>query len=190
LARARGEWVIWLNADDIIVPGALAAVKPFLTSDYDVVYGDGLVIDQGGEVIKHYHAAPIALRRVIQRGCYVFSGSMLWRRSSLIELGGFREDLDYCMDFELLVRLALSTQRTLYRPTPIGALRWHGASKGARHPWRFFGEHWTVAYQATRTNPELRRAAAFGQARMAVYVATRRFRQSRLWRGVVKEKRL
>ena len=46
---ARGEWVMWLNADDKLKPGALAAVLPFLkSSDADVVYGDWDFIGEAG----------------------------------------------------------------------------------------------------------------------------------------------
>ena len=39
--KARGKWVMWLNTDDRLLPGALAAVKAFADSrpDADIVHG-------------------------------------------------------------------------------------------------------------------------------------------------------
>ena len=31
-AKARGEWLFWLNADDVLFPGALKSVKDYVTS--------------------------------------------------------------------------------------------------------------------------------------------------------------
>ena len=31
-AKAKGEWLFWLNADDVLLPGALAKVKEFLAA--------------------------------------------------------------------------------------------------------------------------------------------------------------
>ena len=30
-AKARGEWLFWLNADDVLFPGALKSVKDYVT---------------------------------------------------------------------------------------------------------------------------------------------------------------
>ena len=42
-AKARGEWLFWLNADDVLLPGALKKVKMVIhstttTSDYDFLF--------------------------------------------------------------------------------------------------------------------------------------------------------
>ena len=55
--RAKGEWVMWLNADDRLKPGALAAMLPLLEkSAADVVYGDWDFVDEDGAFLRHVKA--------------------------------------------------------------------------------------------------------------------------------------
>ena len=52
--RAQGDWVMWLNADDRLKPGALAAMLPLLEkSTADVVYGDWDFVDEAGNFLRH-----------------------------------------------------------------------------------------------------------------------------------------
>ena len=55
--RARGDWVMWLNADDRLKPGALAEILKLLEkSRADVVYGDWDFIDEAGNFLRHVKA--------------------------------------------------------------------------------------------------------------------------------------
>ena len=53
--KARGKWVMWLNTDDRLLPGALAAVKAFADSrpDADIVHGawNFIGFQSGGDAV-------------------------------------------------------------------------------------------------------------------------------------------
>jgi hypothetical protein len=52
-ARARGEWVAWLNADEFYLPGGLARLLDAAKeTGADVVYGDCVFVDEQGRVLR------------------------------------------------------------------------------------------------------------------------------------------
>jgi len=69
-SRATGDVVIWLNADDRLVPGVLAAAMAAfeLDSDLAFAYGDFDMIDGAGAVIRRYRSSPYSWDRVYARG--------------------------------------------------------------------------------------------------------------------------
>jgi glycosyltransferase involved in cell wall biosynthesis len=140
LDRATGDLVGWLNADDLLLPGALAAVREACSTlgrTPDVVVGSWQVISADGSVLRDYPAARLRRNRLLLRGCYAFSGAMLIRRELLAELGGFRVDLHYSMDLDLMLRMAEAAETQLVLNTPLAAFRLHAASKTGELSWRF-----------------------------------------------------
>ena len=55
-AKARGEWLFWLNADDVLLPGALKSlefrVKSLEFKDVEWIAGDMVLIDGEGKVVR------------------------------------------------------------------------------------------------------------------------------------------
>lgn len=140
LARSDGHWVLWLNADDVLVEGALAAVRAAVddSSGATVLTGDHQLLRAAGEVVGTYRGRPIETRTLLRRStCASFSGSVVMRRDYLESLGGFDTDLHCTMDYSLQFRIAETAPVQHSIPVPIGALRFHDASKSA-NLWRTF----------------------------------------------------
>ena len=107
--RAQGEWVMWLNADDRLKPGALKAVKEFaeLNPQADVIYGGWDYIDGSGKFIRNMKATRFDKGILIQQGCYIGSTACFYRRKTTIAEGHILDDrFGYCMDGEYYARLA------------------------------------------------------------------------------------
>jgi glycosyltransferase involved in cell wall biosynthesis len=53
LQRARGDYIGWLDADDLYLPNALADLAGFLDQhpEFDIVYSDGYVCDENGNTL-------------------------------------------------------------------------------------------------------------------------------------------
>lgn len=133
--RARGDWVMWLNADDRLKPGALAKVLGFLqSSDADVVYGRWEFIDEDGRTIRHV-AAPRWSRFVHNHHhCYVGSTAAFYRNSSVIAAGHrLRKDFRYVMDGEFYARLDAAGKHFERIPVDVAGFRLHDANASQRH---------------------------------------------------------
>lgn len=136
--RAKGEWVMWLNADDRLKPGALAAMLPLLErTTSDVVYGDWDFVDEDGTFQRHV-AAPRWSRFVhVHHHCFVGSTAAFYRRTTVIGAGHrLRTDFHYAMDSEFYARLDAMGMRFERVPVTVADFRMHGGNLSQRHRGR------------------------------------------------------
>lgn len=105
-AHTRAPVLGWLNADDLLVPGALAAVATAFEKDPDagVVHGGSDIIDAAGRVTgEHDHAG--AAGPLLYRSNLISQPSCFALRSCVEAVGGINPALVYTMDWDLWVRL-------------------------------------------------------------------------------------
>lgn len=128
-ALAAGEIVTWLNADDVLLPGAVAAVVGALLSHPDAgwAYGD-LEVRKGGErwVTK---SPPEVSAESFRRGNVISQPGTFFLASALEQVGGIDEDFHLTMDFELWLRFVEAGISAVYVPTALAAFEVHEESK-------------------------------------------------------------
>ena len=134
-ARAKGDWVMWLNADDRLKPGALAKILMALkASPADVVYGDWDFINEGGDFMRHVRAPRWSKLVHIHHHCFVGSTAAFYRNSTAIGEGHrLREDFHYVMDGEFYARLDSIGKRFEHVAMNLADFRLHGANASQRH---------------------------------------------------------
>lgn len=108
-AKAHGEWLFWLNADDVLLPGALEKVKAAIhstTSNYDSpnwIAGNVAYLDEAGKVLRcawdrgwkcSYRGMPVQ----------VYGPSSFFRRGLFEQCGPFDTSLYYTMDVDMWCR--------------------------------------------------------------------------------------
>ncbi|RYG98899.1 MAG: glycosyltransferase [Alphaproteobacteria bacterium] len=133
--KAKGKWVMWLNADDRLKPGALKAVKDFAEAHPvgDVIYGSWDFIDGNGRFMRRMTLFPFDRNMLLYYGCYIGSTACFYRRESTIAEGMvLDEDFHYCMDGEYYARLSTSGKKFLYLPKLLADFRLHDASISQR----------------------------------------------------------
>ena len=133
--RAKGVWVIWLNADDRLKPGVLAKMLPLLeNSRADVVYGDFNFVDETG-VFQRRVKAPGWSRFVhVHHHCFVGSTAAFYRKATVIDEGlRLREDFRYVMDGEFYARLDSLGKKFEHVPVIVADFRMHGGNASQRH---------------------------------------------------------
>jgi glycosyltransferase involved in cell wall biosynthesis len=129
--HAGGEILAYLNADDLLLPGALACVARYFTSHpaVDVVYGHRVLIEDQDREIGRWVLPPHEDDVLLWRD-YVPQETLFWRRG-LWERVGARMDEDYhfALDWELLLRFRAAGARFARLPRFLGAFRVHGRQK-------------------------------------------------------------
>jgi glycosyltransferase involved in cell wall biosynthesis len=133
--QAQGDWVMWLNADDRLTPGALAEMLNYLKkSQADVVYGNWNFVDEAGHFLRRVRAPKWSPFVHVHHQCYIGSTAAFYRRTSVIEEGHrLREDFRYVMDGEFYARLDAAGKRFEHVPVTAADFRLHGANASQRH---------------------------------------------------------
>lgn len=127
LAETSGEVVGWLNADDFYLPNALdRVVEEFERDpDLDVLYGDTVLVDGQGRIIRLYKCYSVPHNVLRWRGCTLMSTSTFFRRDILGEKP-FDTNLRMRMDWDLFLRLRANKDvKFKYINEPFAAFRFH-----------------------------------------------------------------
>jgi glycosyltransferase involved in cell wall biosynthesis len=147
---AQGEFLAFLDSDDLMLPSKVTALAPVLESDSSIglVHGQIAVIDQRGqEIVGETQAHREAIEEGQRRGtsyaalagyCAMFTSATLVRRSAFESVSGYDESLAVYEDWDLYLRLA-QRYRLVYTPDVTARYRiWPGNVR-----WDLTAE-WTV----------------------------------------------
>ncbi len=157
LSEAEGRWVQFLDADDELLPDKIALqLKEGGNTRADVLAG-GVIseiwkcgkpqsrevcsVDAGSDLIELW----MAWR-------FPQTGGLLWRKEALIGIGGWKEDLPCCQDYEVVMRAIqqglvlvptsnagaiyrLWSEETLSRKNVFQTLKMRTALSFSMHDW-------------------------------------------------------
>jgi glycosyltransferase involved in cell wall biosynthesis len=109
IAEAKGDFVLWLDSDDRLAPGAIDAYLRVLEAEpqADILYGQWVLVDEklqetGRRTFVGY--APQDMLPAMIHGCTVPQGGAMIRRSCFDRVGSFDEDLPYAEDYDFYAR--------------------------------------------------------------------------------------
>lgn len=127
---ATGDYISWLNSDDVYSPQALLRVGQYLASrpDVEFVYGNMTMIDADDNVIAFRRSPDFVLGVMKYAFLTVPQHSAFWTKSLYDRVGGVDANLRFCMDYDLFVRMA-TAHAPKHIDVPIGNFRIHGESK-------------------------------------------------------------
>lgn len=130
-AKARGEWLFWLNADDVLLPGALKKVLDRINriDRINWIAGDTVYLDEKG-IVKDVRT-DAKWRSWFGKKLSVWTGgpSAFFRRELWEKRGGFAADLKYAMDIDLWTRWAKAGERFVGLGDYVWGFRLHDESK-------------------------------------------------------------
>lgn len=130
--QARGELLCWLNADDLLLPGALASLRGALDRRPDATFAHGarVFIDEADRVIG-FRTLPWRSSYALTRWPWMHQETVLMRRRDFDSAGGIDPSLSFAVDYDLFVRL-LARGPAAWVDRPLGAFRVHPGSKTVR----------------------------------------------------------
>ena len=130
-AKAKGKWLFWLNADDVLLPGALKKVLDWINKIDRInwVAGDTVYLDVKG-IVKDVRT-DAKWRSWFGKHLSVWTGgpSAFFRRELWEMRGGFAAELKYVMDIDLWTRWAQAGEKFVGLGEYVWGFRVHGGSQ-------------------------------------------------------------
>jgi len=130
LRLARGEYIMFLDDDDLLRPDALPVLAHLLDQHDDVVMAVGgmrFLERNGDSTLRHMVDREVILElwELLMLGWWSNSGQNLYRVSVLEKVGGFSEEYTPCEDREFLLRVNRQGRAAL-TPKVVMHYRIHG----------------------------------------------------------------
>jgi glycosyltransferase involved in cell wall biosynthesis len=133
LLHCTGEIFNWINSDDLLLPGALWAVaEAWMRQPGSIVSGNTEFFNQAGPCGRS-KACGQTLRNFVR---FWEAREFGWSQPSTFlplaavrAVGGIREHLKYCMDYDLMVRLLAGGTPVTYVDQMLARFRLHETSK-------------------------------------------------------------
>ena len=166
--KARGEWVMWLNSDDRLLPGALKSVWNFAREhpEADVIHGAWNFIDADGHFKRAMKAIPFRLSILVGYGCYIASTALFLRRRTTIDEGFLLNDRFRCvMDGEYYVRLGRAGKVFRNYNRLLAEFRQHEESLSSLRLSKLGIEDWLRRERNRAESVAIRRAYGFSPFR-------------------------
>jgi GT2 family glycosyltransferase len=162
LQRAKGEFVAWLNSDDLYLPDAVArAVRAFqFHPEAGLIYGDVQAIDEHGKIINVLRYGNWGLEGLL--AFRVIGQPAVFMRRSVLEQAGYLDlSFHFLLDHQLWLRMA-RLAGTCYVPEKWAAARFHGESKNIAHGAEMSREAYRI-FEWLESRPEFAQAASRSQ---------------------------
>lgn len=105
-AKAKGRFLTWLNADDVMMPGGLRVVAQKINKNPQCQWfiGSSLWLNEHMEVKRCFRAHRFSRLRAKWGTLSVGAPSSFFSKKLLDRVGGVNENFHFCMDMELWCR--------------------------------------------------------------------------------------
>jgi len=152
VSRARGEWVTWLCADDIILPSLWQALEEADQAQADIVYGDVIFIINNQAIPAIGTEIQLAGKLAKNRLIIQQPGTCI-RRNVWHEFGGVNIKLNWMMDYDLFLRLE-TMNRKFYRSKQfVAAALIHKDAKTSSGSIQRLMEIWSIIFRSHLRQP-------------------------------------
>lgn len=165
LRRATGEWIAYLNSDDVYLPGALSRLAEEIARRPEAGWFAGACLFFGRQSNAYILPADIPSRRTAWFDHNpIWQPAVFWHRRMQERYGLFEENFHFCMDYEFWLRMVAGGERCMAIDMPLAGFRLHAASKTVSVHDRFTAEEDALFERCAARLPA-------GEARVARWAA-------------------
>jgi glycosyltransferase involved in cell wall biosynthesis len=156
--QAKGEFLCWVNSDDILYPNFIERrIKEFKQNqDVDLIYGD---VDQGWEIANSMkRKGKQQNHNVMLKSCVIKIPQMsaLWKKKVYTDVGELKTDLNVLLDWEYFLRIS-KNKKIKYIEGTVAFFRQHAGSKSIQlnTQWAREIENYYVNYFSNKSETKL-----------------------------------
>lgn len=180
IAAARGEYIAFLDDDDLWLPRKVELqVRIFEASpDVDVVYSPMRVIGGSAHGAVWNEAAPARehlIEQLLSRNCVGNPSVVMVRRASLEAVGLFDPYVEPCEDWDFWIRLAIRGCNFQFIPEPLIEYRVHESNTSLQRLHSGFLAVLNKVFASEGTPASLKRRRCFYLSRRWVYIGNERY---------------
>jgi len=149
-SHATGIYMMWINSDDMLLPGALHAMANAFgrNPEADLVFGNQVEVDGRDRVLKRLYTTDFDIDDFLfEIHIIVHQQSALWRTDLFRKIGGLKL-FRYAMDYDMTYRMYRTGARFQRIPDFLSAFRVHaGGLTGSGEVARWRGNEVDEAFR-------------------------------------------
>ena len=134
ISRASGEWLAFLDQDDVWLPQKLEKQIALAADDVALIYGRTIRFYPNGRERDYDHAHEYALlpegdifTQLFTKSCFIAMSSAIFRRSAVEAIGGIPDEVKIIPDYYLYVAVSRRYQARAVQ-APVCRYRMHPGS--------------------------------------------------------------
>jgi glycosyltransferase involved in cell wall biosynthesis len=134
IMAAKGEYIAFLDDDNIYRPDHLAVLRQAMKEDerLDLVYGDRWIVDETGTVKPQLGMTSDFDPPTLMKRNFIDTSDVLVKRQALIDVGGFDETVKKYVDWNVYVRMLKTGKRFKHVPVVITDYHLHPGMKSVK----------------------------------------------------------